>query len=244
MYSFPQSAAMGSRHTAAIGLTTVFAPVIGGLYATVTGLTALLTPLLGPLSAAAAIVLLTMGVRLLLHPLARRQVAAERRRRELAPRLRELQRRHRRNPERLRREMAAFYKRERTSPLAGIGPALAQAPIFIAMYALFLSADVGGHANDLLNHTLVSVPLGAGVFDVSGASLVVFAALFALLALVALATSRLASRHATPDAPAARLIRVLPYGTVAVAAFVPLAAGLYLLTTTAWTLAERILLLR
>jgi YidC/Oxa1 family membrane protein insertase len=37
----------------------------------------------------------------------------------------------------------------------------------------------------------------------------------------------------------AALGRVLPYFTVVVAAFVPLAAGVYLLTTTAWTLAER-----
>jgi YidC/Oxa1 family membrane protein insertase len=35
------------------------------------------------------------------------------------------------------------------------------------------------------------------------------------------------------------LARVLPYFTVVVAAFVPLAAGVYLLATTAWTLAER-----
>jgi YidC/Oxa1 family membrane protein insertase len=37
----------------------------------------------------------------------------------------------------------------------------------------------------------------------------------------------------------AALARVAPYFTVGVAAFVPLAAGVYLLTTTAWTLAER-----
>ena len=37
----------------------------------------------------------------------------------------------------------------------------------------------------------------------------------------------------------AALARALPYFTVVVAAFVPLAAGVYLLTTTAWTLAER-----
>jgi YidC/Oxa1 family membrane protein insertase len=42
----------------------------------------------------------------------------------------------------------------------------------------------------------------------------------------------------------AALARVLPYFTVAVAAFVPLAAGVYLLTTTAWTLAERALVPR
>jgi YidC/Oxa1 family membrane protein insertase len=42
----------------------------------------------------------------------------------------------------------------------------------------------------------------------------------------------------------AALARLLPYFTVAVAAFVPLAAGVYLLTTTAWTLAERALVRR
>jgi len=37
---------------------------------------------------------------------------------------------------------------------------------------------------------------------------------------------------------------VLPYLTVDIAAVVPLAAGIYLLTTTAWTTAERALLRR
>jgi len=34
-------------------------------------------------------------------------------------------------------------------------------------------------------------------------------------------------------------MRILPFATVAFAALVPLAAGLYLLTTTAWAAAER-----
>ena len=40
------------------------------------------------------------------------------------------------------------------------------------------------------------------------------------------------------------LTRVLPYLTVVIAAFAPLAAALYLLTTVAWTIAERRLFLR
>ena len=36
--------------------------------------------------------------------------------------------------------------------------------------------------------------------------------------------------------------RALPFTTVAVAAVMPLAAGLYLLTTTAWAVAERMVL--
>jgi YidC/Oxa1 family membrane protein insertase len=38
------------------------------------------------------------------------------------------------------------------------------------------------------------------------------------------------------------LARVLPFTTVFIAAFVPLAAGLYLLTSTSWTVAERVVL--
>src|SRR5215469_8779042 len=48
-----------------------------------------------------------------------------------------------------------------------------------------------------------------------------------------------ATRGSTAASVSAALTRVVPYFTVAVAAFVPLAAGVYLLTTTAWTLAER-----
>jgi YidC/Oxa1 family membrane protein insertase len=48
-----------------------------------------------------------------------------------------------------------------------------------------------------------------------------------------------ATRDGAAASMFAALARVLPYFTVVVAAFVPLAAGVYLLTTTAWTLAER-----
>ena len=40
------------------------------------------------------------------------------------------------------------------------------------------------------------------------------------------------------------ITRLLPFTTLVIAAFVPLAAGLYLLTSTAWTLAERVVLRR
>ena len=40
------------------------------------------------------------------------------------------------------------------------------------------------------------------------------------------------------------ITRLLPFTTLVIAGFVPLAAGLYLLTTSAWTLAERVALRR
>jgi YidC/Oxa1 family membrane protein insertase len=225
MYSFPPLAA-------AIGLA----------YATVTTLTTVLTPLLGTASAVAAIVVLTVIVRVILLPLSWRQIRAERDRARLAPQIKELHRRFSRDLERLRRELAALYARESSSPAAGCLPVLAQTPVFLVLYGLFLSTDIGDQANVLLTHTVAGVPLGTRLLDVAGTpELLVFGVLMALLAIVAWVT-----RRTTPamEAPGAGLIRLLPFGTVVIAAIVPLAAGTYLLTTTAWTVAERTALRR
>jgi YidC/Oxa1 family membrane protein insertase len=211
---------------------------------------------------ALAVVLFTVAVRLALHPLARAAARGEKARLRLAPRLAELRHTHRGRPEKLQAALAELYRSERASPLAGILPMLVQIPFFSVMYRLFTTP------NDLLGHTLAGVPLGLHVGDARSASqLAVFAVLYAALAAVGYAGFRRARRAASdgaalrkavttpaeaeapaPGAPAAAapvrvpgaaLLPYLSFGTVLFAAFVPLAAGLYLLTTTAWTAAER-----
>lgn len=190
-------------------------------------------------SAALAIVVVTMLVRLLLLPLGWLQVRADVVRTRLAPQVKDLQRRHKNNPERLRRELADLYSRERTSPLAGCLPSLAQAPAFVVLYGLFNAPTISGSANTLLTETLGGVALGTHIFAVStSAALMVFAVLLAGLAAVAWLSSRRLPTSATG------VLRYAPFATLAVAAFVPLAAGLYLLTSSAWTLAERTTLRR
>lgn len=217
-------------------------------YDLVTGLASALHPLTGDLSAALAIVVFTAGVRLALHPLTRRQAAADRARRRLAPQVDALRERHRDDPLRAHQEVTALYRAEGTSAFAGIGPALLQMPVFAVVYRLFLSPAVGGHANLLLADTLFGVPLGsrwlssAGAFGPHG---LVFLSLLVLLAAVAWwASRRMHAGQAVPAGPAGRVMRLLPFGTVAIAAYVPLAACLYLLTSTAWSTAERALLWR
>lgn len=225
----------------------MFAPfdaAVGVAYHLVTGLTSLLEPVTGSLSAAVAIVVFTACVRLALLPLSIRQARAGRTRQRLEPQVRKLLERHRADPVRAQQEVGALYRAEGTSMWAGIGPSLLQMPVFSVVYRLFLSPAVGGHANLLLAHTLFGTPLSArwllsaGAFGPHG---LVFLGLFALLAVVAWWTSR---RAPTPPGALGRVMRVLPYGTLLIAAYVPLAAGLYLLTTTLWTAAERVTLWR
>ena len=227
---------------------------VDAAYHLVSGLTGILTPVLGGLAAVAAIVAFTMAVRLLLMPLSLRALRGQAAQARLAPQLVALRQRHGKQPERLQREMAALYKREGTSMFAGFAPLLLQWPFLSVMYLLFRSPTVGGTANTLLTHDLLGVPLGAHWLSGAGpvsAQGAVFLGLFVLLAGLCWLSARLGrlmTAQATGISPApgaagspGLLVRALPYLTVVIAAFAPLAAGIYLLTTLAWSLGERML---
>jgi YidC/Oxa1 family membrane protein insertase len=238
-------------------------PVVAA-YHVVSVVAGLLTPLLGALAAAVAIVLFTMAVRLLLLPLSYRAMRGMDAQARVVPQVQALQKKHAGHPDRLQRELAALYQAEGTSMFAGCLPLLAQWPFLSVMTLLFRSANVGGARNLLLTHDLFGAPLGshwlggAGPFSAQGA---VFAGLFLLIAGIGWLSARMAPRLGAPGigapgiaaaSPAAdrasrmvaALAKLVPYATVVVAVFLPLAAGLYLLTTIAWTLAERALLRR
>ncbi|MEU4594644.1 YidC/Oxa1 family membrane protein insertase [Micromonospora aurantiaca (nom. illeg.)] len=221
----------------------------------VTWLADVLAPLTGGAATAAAIVLFTVAVRLLISPLTVAQVRGERRRTALAPEVRELQRRYADDPARLQSELFALYRNAGASPVAGCLPALLQAPFFLVMYRLFATGD---GAPELLGERLAGVPLGWHLGDgLAGPVPLVFGVLLAALLALAWWSSRRMRRAAaatgtvagTPaEGPGAavlgRVLPLLPYGTVLVALVVPLAAVLYLVTTTAWTALEQVVLRR
>jgi YidC/Oxa1 family membrane protein insertase len=222
-------------------------------YHLVYALTGVLTPVLGGLATAAGIVIFTMAVRLLIAPLSFRALRGQAAQARLAPQIQAIHKRYGKQPERFQSELAALYRREGTSALAGLWPILAQWPFLSVMYLLFRSPSVAGGRNQLLTHGLLGVPLGthalsgAGVLSAQGA---VFLGVFAILAALCWLSARVA-RHMAPTpqplVPARGMGIIgaaLPYITVVFAAFLPLAGALYLLTTTAWTTAERWLFTR
>lgn len=254
---------------------SLFGVPVDAAYHVVTAISAVLTPLAGGLAVAAAIIVFTVAVRVLVLPFSYYALRGQITQARIAPQAQALRQRYAKQPERLTRELTALYRENGTGMFAGCLPLLLQWPFLSVMYLLFRSTSIGGAPNALLAHYLFGARLGshwlsgAGPLSAQGA---VFAALFLLLAAIGWVAVR-ASRRLTPPAetvpgataPAGRkpptagapgaagaqpagvpswITSLLPYLTAVFAAFLPLAAGLYLLTTTAWTLLERSLLRR
>ncbi|MEY7980338.1 YidC/Oxa1 family membrane protein insertase [Streptomyces pilosus] len=226
----------------------------------------LLQPLFGALAAAAAIVLFTALVRLLVHPLSRAAARGQKARAALQPRIAELRRKHARDPEKLQRAVLELHTREKVSPLSGCLPSLFQLPAFFLLYHLFSNETIGGRPNELLGHRLFDAPLGGrwadalaggGVFGGAG---LVYLGLFAVVTVVAWFAYRL-SRRMTAAAQAltagaddgqqvpglAAVTKVMPFMsffTLITVAVLPLAAALYMVTSTTWSVVERSVLYR
>lgn len=221
----------------------------------------LLEPLFHASAAAAAIVLFTVLVRLLVHPLSRAAARGQRARAALQPRIAELRKKHRKNPERLRKAVLELHEKEKVSPLSGILPGLLQLPVFFLLYHLFSSSTVGGDANGLLSHQLFAAPLGGRWADalgdggVFGAAGLVYLGLFVVVGAVAAFNYRRTKRTMAASAPAVgggtevpglgavnAVVPFLSFFTLITVAVVPLAAALYVVTSTAWSAVERAVL--
>ncbi|MGW3708739.1 YidC/Oxa1 family membrane protein insertase [Streptomyces albogriseolus] len=229
----------------------------------------LLRPLFGLSAAAAAIIAFTALVRLLVHPLSRAAARGQKARAALQPRIAELRRKHGKNPEKLQKAVLELHAEEKVSPLSGCLPSLLQLPAFFLLYHLFSSGTIGGEPNTLLTHQLLDAPLGGrwadalgdgGVFGGAG---LVYLGLFAVVTIVAYVSYRLSRRMteasaalagtagADPQVPGAAamggVMKVMPFMsflTLVTVAVVPLAAALYVVTSTTWSVIERSVLYR
>jgi len=240
-------------------MSTLFGVPVDAAYHLVFALTSVLTPVLGPVAAVAGIILITIAVRLLVSPLTFRALRGQAAQARLAPEIQRLRQRYGKQPDRLQRELTALYQHEGTSMFAGFAPLLVQWPVFSVLYLLFRSPTVGGAANLLLSRDLLGVPLGshwlsgAGILSVHG---IVFLGVLAVLAAACWYAARVARRALPQPAPAgagrgsadtvpgSRALgtvgKIAPYLTVLIAAFAPLAGVIYLVTSTGWSAAERL----
>lgn len=238
------------------------AAVLDAAYSFVTSLVALTQPFVGALATALATALVTVIVRAVLLPLGVALVRSEYTRRRIAPKLAALQQKYKKKPELLTQKTMELYREEKSSPFAGMAPALLQAPVVSIVYGLFILNEINGHENALLGADLFGAKLGDSLFAAVGGgadpgAIAVYLGVLVVIAVTSWFTRVTALRFAAsaprfegaPEMPPAMARTMgamswMPFITVIFAAVVPLAAALYLAVSTAWTLAERTILRR
>ena len=103
-----------------------------------------------------AIILLTLGIRIVLFPLMHTSTVSMRKMQKVQPKVKEIQAKHKKkksDPQaraKMNQEMMALYKLEGVNPMAGCLPLLVQMPLLFALYQLFLKAIELRHAPFML----------------------------------------------------------------------------------------------
>ncbi len=93
-----------------------------------------------------SIVLMTLLVKLILHPLTRVQLRSMKAMQVLAPHMEALKRKHKEDPKNLNQEMMALYRAHNVNPMMGCLPMLVQMPVLWGLFRLLYTKDLFGNA--------------------------------------------------------------------------------------------------
>lgn len=81
-----------------------------------------------------AIILLTIAIKIAMYPLTVSQIKSMKEMAFIQPKMKELQEKHKGNPEKLNKELAELYKTHKVNPLSGCLPLILQMPFLIAIF--------------------------------------------------------------------------------------------------------------
>lgn len=86
------------------------------------------------------IIVFTIIVRIILHPLTHKSFVSMKKMQELAPKLEEIKKKYGNDPQKLQEETMKLYKEMGVNPASGCLPMLLQIPVFFVLYEIFLNA--------------------------------------------------------------------------------------------------------
>ncbi len=202
-----------------------------------------------------AIVLLTLTVRIVLLPLAVKQINSMRGMQRLQPELKKIQEKYktdrdmmRKNPEKFRErrqkqqeEMMALYKEHGVNPASGCLPLLLQMPIFFALFRLLQDAE---RVPELLGapfYLIEDLSVTASTSDIGAMALVI------LMGATTFYSQRqmMASNPNAAQNPQQKVMLYLMPALLLLFAFqMPVGVLLYWVTTNVWTIAQQYVMFR
>lgn len=225
-----------------------------------------LSHLFGPASGwswALTIVLLTMLVRLLIFPLFVKQLHAQRKMADLAPKVQELRKKYKGDKQRMNQEVMRLYQENGANPLGGCLPLVAQFPVFIAMFTVLRAianeqakygltkAVVDSAANaHILGVTVSTTFLHAADFTKNGVHPTVARIVIGITVLISGTTTYLTVRQSmrrsmtpgTEDSPIMQSQKMMAYVAPMFALtglYWPFGLVMYWVTTNLWTMAQQ-----
>jgi YidC/Oxa1 family membrane protein insertase len=191
-----------------------------------------------------AIILLTLIVKLMLFPLGRKQALMAQRMQHLQPHMKALQEKYKDDKEKLTKETFALYKKHNANPVAGCVPALVQIPIFVGLWQALNSSvplrqapflwinDLA--APDMLFRLPFDLPFLGHWFNVLP---------ILVVGLMMFQTHLFSPPATTPEMQMQQ--KTMKYMMVVMAAMfykVPSGLGIYFITSSLWSIGERLLL--
>ena len=238
---------------------------LGALEAALQFLHDIVEPLTGVHAWGWAIILLTLGIRILLLPLAIKQTRSMRAMQALQPQIKELQKKYkvdrdlmRKDPEqykakkqKLNEEMMGLYQREGANPAASCLPLLAQAPIFLALFWMLRAAgEEGGDISGAPFYFFTEFGPGGLEQIVRGAGWPGWLLIILMAGTMFWSQKQMMARNAAQmaDNPMAQQQKVLLYAMPVFLAFIslnfPMGILLYWVTTNVWQVAQQAIILR
>lgn len=85
------------------------------------------------------IIIFTILIKILFHPLTHKSVTSATRMQDLQPKVAELKEKYKKDPQRMNQEMMKLYKERGVNPLGGCLPLLLQMPLFYGLFVVFRS---------------------------------------------------------------------------------------------------------
>jgi YidC/Oxa1 family membrane protein insertase len=191
-----------------------------------------------------AIILLTLLVKLIMFPLGRKQALMAQRTQQLQPLMKEIQEKYKDDKERQTRETLALYKKHGVNPVSGCIPALIQLPIFVGLWQALNSSVALRHAPflwisdlaapDMLFRFPVEIPFLGKWFNLLP---------ILVVGLMLFQTKLFAPPATTPEAEMQQ--KTMKYMMIFMAVMfykVPSGLGIYFITSSLWSIGERLLL--
>ena len=211
-----------------------------------------------------SIILLTITVRLVLFPLFVKQIKSQRRMQEIAPKVKELQQRHKGDRETLNVELMKLYKDHGANPISGCLPLLLQLPVFFALFTVIREFGPDAEPKFGLSAELLQEGARAKIFgapvsaafnssasllqELDASALVVRLVAAVMVVLMGASTfwtqRQMMARAGTITDPQQIMIQkvmlyVLPLSFAVSGVFFPIGVLLYWLTTNVWSMGQQ-----